>query len=168
MMYVLMNRMLRWYVIQKRTISDLWNARRLYCLLVVRLWLFFFFSSRRRHTRLQGDWSSDVCSSDLDPLVAETHARAFACDAADAAQVSALFEAIDPPDLVVYNPSYRVRGPFLGLAREEVLKTLLVTAYGGFLVAQAALEPMVERGQGALFFSGALATVKGYAEPAAF
>src|SRR2546426_5209228 len=29
------------------------------------LGLFFFFSSRRRHTRLQGDWSSDVCSSDL-------------------------------------------------------------------------------------------------------
>src|SRR6266850_7123565 len=28
-------------------------------------WFFFFFSSRRRHTRLQGDWSSDVCSSDL-------------------------------------------------------------------------------------------------------
>src|SRR5256885_4680646 len=28
-------------------------------------WLVFFFSSRRRHTRLQGDWSSDVCSSDL-------------------------------------------------------------------------------------------------------
>src|SRR5256885_3158792 len=32
------------------------------CLL---LQMFFFFSSRRRHTRLQGDWSSDVCSSDL-------------------------------------------------------------------------------------------------------
>src|SRR3989454_8546576 len=30
------------------------------------VWLFFFFSSRRRHTRLQGDWSSDVCSSDLE------------------------------------------------------------------------------------------------------
>src|SRR3989454_12344122 len=29
--------------------------------------LYFFFSSRRRHTRLQGDWSSDVCSSDLFP-----------------------------------------------------------------------------------------------------
>src|SRR5256885_4429647 len=27
--------------------------------------ILFFFSSRRRHTRLQGDWSSDVCSSDL-------------------------------------------------------------------------------------------------------
>src|SRR5256885_10278353 len=33
----------------------------------MREWLCrFFFSSRRRHTRLQGDWSSDVCSSDLD------------------------------------------------------------------------------------------------------
>src|SRR3989454_7484383 len=29
----------------------------------------FFFSSRRRHTRLQGDWSSDVCSSDLSPYM---------------------------------------------------------------------------------------------------
>src|SRR5437867_9282597 len=28
-------------------------------------WRFFFFSSRRRHTRSYGDWSSDVCSSDL-------------------------------------------------------------------------------------------------------
>src|SRR5256885_10193199 len=31
--------------------------------------LFFFFSSRRRHTRLQGDWSSDVCSSDLGCII---------------------------------------------------------------------------------------------------
>src|SRR5205807_3705946 len=36
------------------------------CLCVV----FFFFSSRRRHTRLQGDWSSDVCSSDLNRVFA--------------------------------------------------------------------------------------------------
>src|SRR6266850_3930805 len=33
----------------------------------MRIMIFFFFSSRRRHTRLQGDWSSDVCSSDLSP-----------------------------------------------------------------------------------------------------
>src|SRR5256885_308246 len=32
---------------------------------MILLKVFFFFSSRRRHTRLQGDWSSDVCSSDL-------------------------------------------------------------------------------------------------------
>src|SRR5256885_16576216 len=34
---------------------------------------FFFFSSRRRHTRLQGDWNSDVCSSDLDNRQEATH-----------------------------------------------------------------------------------------------
>jgi len=104
----------------------------------------------------------------LDRLVAETQARAFACDASIPAQVDELFAAIDTPDLVVYNPSYRVRGPLLGLQREEVLKTLIVTAYGGFLVAQAALARMVERGRGALFFTGASASVKGYAESAPF
>src|SRR5258705_2349392 len=31
----------------------------------VERWVFFFFSSRRRHTRCLSDWSSDVCSSDL-------------------------------------------------------------------------------------------------------
>src|SRR5256885_9119584 len=36
--------------------------------------LIFFFSSRRRHTRLQGDWSSDVCSSDLYMLTADNGA----------------------------------------------------------------------------------------------
>src|SRR5258706_10237031 len=33
---------------------------------------FFFFSSRRRHTRLVSDWSSDVCSSDLDEVTRES------------------------------------------------------------------------------------------------
>src|SRR5256885_11884884 len=45
----------------------------------------FFFSSRRRHTRLQGDWSSDVCSSDLvaktmPPWFADPHTGPFAND----------------------------------------------------------------------------------------
>src|SRR2546426_8715882 len=43
---------------------------------------FFFFSSRRRHTRLQGDWSSDVCSSDLDAKVARHVERQRAPSAA--------------------------------------------------------------------------------------
>src|SRR5256885_5483064 len=38
----------------------------------------FFFSSRRRHTRLQGDWSSDVCSSDLDDNSSSSH-KSFSC-----------------------------------------------------------------------------------------
>src|SRR5207247_10915746 len=55
----------------------------------------------------------------LDALVAETHGRAFACDATDLVQVEALFDAIDTPDLVVDNPSYRVSRPFPRLDRQE-------------------------------------------------
>src|SRR5256885_5878373 len=40
----------------------------------------FFFSSRRRHTRLQGDWSSDVCSSDLVARRSVAVARALRMD----------------------------------------------------------------------------------------
>src|SRR5256885_11012160 len=40
----------------------------------------FFFSSRRRHTRLQGDWSSDVCSSDLETTVEINEALGFEPD----------------------------------------------------------------------------------------
>ena len=104
----------------------------------------------------------------LKALADETRAEVHACDATDAKQLDALFTALEAPDLVVYNPSYRVRGPFLGLDREEVKKTLLVSAYGGFLVAQAAAKRMLERGRGALFFTGASASVKGYAESAPF
>jgi NAD(P)-dependent dehydrogenase (short-subunit alcohol dehydrogenase family) len=43
-----------------------------------------------------------------------------------------------------------------------------VSAYGGFLVAQAAAKRMLERGAGSLFFTGASASVKGYAESAPF
>jgi NAD(P)-dependent dehydrogenase (short-subunit alcohol dehydrogenase family) len=104
----------------------------------------------------------------LDALVKETGAKAIACDVNDAKAVDALFAQLDAPELVVYNPSYRVRGPFLELDREEVRRTLMTTAYGGFLVAQAAVKRMLERGRGSLFFTGASASVKGYAESAPF
>src|SRR6266850_7890337 len=41
---------------------------------VASIFFLFFFSSRRRHTRLQGDWSSDVCSSDLDSRLVDLEA----------------------------------------------------------------------------------------------
>ncbi len=106
--------------------------------------------------------------SKLSGLAQEAKAALHACDAADPIQVQNLFAAVDAPELVVYNPSYRVRGPFLQLDPAEVHKTLEVTAYGGFLVAQAALKRMVPNGRGALFFTGASASVKGYAESAPF
>src|SRR5699024_11395732 len=42
--------------------------------------LIFFFSSRRRHTRSKRDWSSDVCSSDLDLKVPRTRSGEFSTD----------------------------------------------------------------------------------------
>jgi NAD(P)-dependent dehydrogenase (short-subunit alcohol dehydrogenase family) len=104
----------------------------------------------------------------LSALAKETGASVHRCDASDPAQVDPLFSALGAPDLVVYNPSYRVRGPLLDLEAEEVRKTLLVTAYGGFLVAQAALKRMLPRSSGSVFFTGASASVKGYAESAPF
>ena len=103
----------------------------------------------------------------LAELARETGAETFACDATRPADVDQLFTRADA-DLVIYNPSYRVRGPLAGLDREEVKKTLLVTAYGGFLVGQAAAKRMLAKGAGAIFFTGASASVKGYAESAPF
>src|SRR5256885_3643462 len=47
---------------------------------VLLLDVFFFFSSRRRHTRLQGDWSSDVCSSDLETKFIDRAVRQYGTD----------------------------------------------------------------------------------------
>jgi NAD(P)-dependent dehydrogenase (short-subunit alcohol dehydrogenase family) len=72
------------------------------------------------------------------------------------------------PDLVVFNAGYRVRGPFVGLDPKEVERTIRVSGYAGFLVGQAAAKRMLARGSGAVFFTGASASVKGYAESAPF
>jgi NAD(P)-dependent dehydrogenase (short-subunit alcohol dehydrogenase family) len=113
-----------------------------------------------------------LAARNIEKLKAFKDARLYACDASDPKAVRDLFVSLERdlgvPDLVVYNPSYRVRGPTLGLEPEEVKKTLLVTAYGGFLVAQEAARRMVERGSGSILFTGASASVKGYAESAPF
>jgi NAD(P)-dependent dehydrogenase (short-subunit alcohol dehydrogenase family) len=110
--------------------------------------------------------------SNLAPLVKEIAAFAVSCDAADLRQVEAMFAAVEAkwgiPELVVYNAGYRVRGPFVGLEPKEVERTIRVTGYGGFLVAQSAARRMLARGSGAIFFTGASASVKGYAESAPF
>jgi len=108
----------------------------------------------------------------LKPLCDETGAAAFGCDAQDGTQVSRLFESLDrscgAPDVVVYNASARARGPFASLDPREVNRTLLVSAFGAFLVAQQAVKRMLAKGGGAILFTGASASVKGYAESAPF
>ena len=108
----------------------------------------------------------------LAPLVAETGASAYACDVTDRQAVDALFDAVARdlglPDLVIFNPSARQRGPFLELDPDGVERAIAVTAFGGFLVAQAAVRAMLPRGSGSILFTGASASVKGYAQSAPF
>jgi len=107
----------------------------------------------------------------LNELAHETHAKLYQCNAAEREEVSALFERLDgvaAPDVVVYNASYRTRGPFTELDPVEVAKAIQVSAYGGFLVAQAAARRMLPHKHGAILFTGASASVKGYAQSAPF
>lgn len=108
----------------------------------------------------------------LDDLCRETGAQAYACDASQSEQVAALFGQLNKDykslDVVVYNSSARVRGPLLELDPAEVERTIAVTAFGGFLVGQQAAKAMLEQGHGAILFTGASASVKGYAQSAPF
>src|SRR5271157_5177390 len=70
----------------------------------------------------------------LEPLAAEINGAAFAADASDPAQVAKLFdevtERIGEPDVVIYNASGRLRGPFVDLDPAAVAQALAVSAYG--------------------------------------
>ena len=114
----------------------------------------------------------NVALAARNPEKLETRGLALRCDATDRAQVEAAFDAVEGkwglPDLVVYNASYRTRGAIAELDPAEVQKTLTISAFGGFLVAQAAAKRMLPRGAGAIFFTGASASVKGYANSAPF
>jgi NAD(P)-dependent dehydrogenase (short-subunit alcohol dehydrogenase family) len=72
------------------------------------------------------------------------------------------------PDHVVYNARFRTRGPIAELQPKDVERALAVCAFAGFLVGQAAARRMLARGSGAIFFTGASASVKGYAQSAPF
>jgi NAD(P)-dependent dehydrogenase (short-subunit alcohol dehydrogenase family) len=105
------------------------------------------------------------------PLARVTNAKTYTCDASQPPEVDRLFAALDAagaPDVVVYNASYRTRGPLAELDAAEVQKALLISAYGGFLVGQAAARRMLPNNHGAILFTGASASVKGYAQSAPF
>ncbi len=109
----------------------------------------------------------------LDAIARETGAGTIICDATDAAAVDAMFEEAarqlgGAPEVVVYNASQRVRGPFIEVDAAAVAKALAVTALGGFHVAQQAARRMLPMGRGVILFTGASASVKGYPQSAAF
>jgi NAD(P)-dependent dehydrogenase (short-subunit alcohol dehydrogenase family) len=111
-------------------------------------------------------------AAELAPLAKEVGGKAFACDATKHAEVAKLFTDVEAafgaPDVVVYNASYRTRGPVVELDPPEVEKSLIVSAFGGFLVAQEAVKRMLPHAHGAILFTGASASIKGYAQSAPF
>jgi NAD(P)-dependent dehydrogenase (short-subunit alcohol dehydrogenase family) len=109
----------------------------------------------------------------LDGLAKDTGATLYACDTADPASVDRLFGEVDKRfprlDVVLFNASARARGPLVDLDRSAVRDALIVSAYGGFLVAQAAARRMLAHGEGgAILLTGASASVKGYPQSAPF
>jgi NAD(P)-dependent dehydrogenase (short-subunit alcohol dehydrogenase family) len=108
----------------------------------------------------------------LGALCTETGAHAIACDATNADEVERLFGLVEreigTPDLVVYNASARARGAFVELAPADVAQAIAVSAFGGFLVAQQAVKRMLPDRRGAILFTGASASVKGYPQSAPF
>jgi NAD(P)-dependent dehydrogenase (short-subunit alcohol dehydrogenase family) len=108
----------------------------------------------------------------LAALTEETGAVAVKCNAELKDDVAHLFAAIDDalgaPDVVIYNASARARGPLAELDPDDVARAMMVSAFGGFLVAQEAAKRMLPKGQGAIFFTGASASVKGFANSAPF
>ena len=123
----------------------------------------------------QDGYHVTLAARDTDKLTDLTHeidGRTIACNVLEANEITQLFQEIDATgrdlEVVLYNPSFRERGSFLDLDPERTRKSLMVTAYGGFLVAQEAAQRMITRRRGAIFFTGASASVKGYAKSAPF
>ena len=107
----------------------------------------------------------------LENLKKEIDAITISCDASDVKSVQNLFKEIDKigvPNLVIYNPSMRVKGSITEINAIQVQKAINVTCFGAFLVSQEASKRMLERKSGSIFFTGATAGVKGFANSSAF
>jgi NAD(P)-dependent dehydrogenase (short-subunit alcohol dehydrogenase family) len=123
---------------------------------------------------LKDGWSVAIAGRSIESraIAGLEAATRHVCDASDAGAVEALFRALDEagrtPDLVLYNASARTRGPVLDLDPAAVANCIAVTAFGAFLVAQAAARRMVPKSSGAIFFTGASASLKGNAQSAPF
>ena len=109
----------------------------------------------------------------LSDLNKEIKGKTFKCDSSNVHEVSSLFKQLDrsmgTPDLVVYNASARPKkASVIDLDPIETQKSINITCYGAFLIAQEAAKRMIKRKKGSIFFTGATAGVKGFANSSAF
>ena len=108
----------------------------------------------------------------LEAIAGETNAQLYQCDASSVHDVVELFARLDSsigtPEMVIYNPSSRVHGPVQELDPIKVQDALNITCFGAFLVAQQAAQRMLTQGHGSIFFTGATAGIKGFANSSVF
>ena len=109
----------------------------------------------------------------LEDLKKEVSAETYKCDSTDIESVKNLFKETDKtigtPNLVIYNASSRPsRNGVAELDPKQVQQSINVTCFGAFLVAQEATKRMLKRKSGSIFFTGATAGVKGFANSSAF
>ena len=110
----------------------------------------------------------------LAELASETEAQIVECDGSDPGSVKSMFEAIaGRVEVVIYNPSARVRGALTELDPEAVRSAVEITAFGAFLTGQEATRRMLAQEfnggkRGTILFTGASAGVKGYPQSAPF
>jgi NAD(P)-dependent dehydrogenase (short-subunit alcohol dehydrogenase family) len=108
----------------------------------------------------------------LSALASEIGAVTFATDATDPTAVADLFAQVHAqiggPDVVVYNAAARAHGPVGEIDPDAVLQSIKATAFGGFLAVHEAAKRMVPVGSGAIFLTGASASLKGFPKSSAF
>ena len=107
----------------------------------------------------------------LDELKKEINATTIACDSSNIESVQKLFkevEKIGVPNLVIYNPSMRIKGAITELDPNKTQEAINVTCFGAFIVAQEASKRMLKRKSGSIFFTGASAGVKGFPNSSVF
>jgi NAD(P)-dependent dehydrogenase (short-subunit alcohol dehydrogenase family) len=108
----------------------------------------------------------------LRPLAESVGAIPFTVDASSAESIVRLFSSVDQalgiPEVVLFNPSARVRGELLNLEMTAATLAIETTAIGALVTAQEAARRMLPRGRGALLFTGATAGIKGFAGSSVF
>src|SRR5580692_9858471 len=108
----------------------------------------------------------------LSPLATKMNAKAFEADASAPASLVRLFGEVDralgEPEVVLFNPSARIRGDLLTLDIAAASAAIQTTAIGALVTAQEAARRMLQRGRGSIFFTGATAGVKGFARSSVF
>jgi NAD(P)-dependent dehydrogenase (short-subunit alcohol dehydrogenase family) len=108
----------------------------------------------------------------LQPLAAAVGARPYPVDAGSPHSLVKLFEDVDrdlgPPEVVLFNPSARVRGDLVSLDLQAAATAFNTTALGALVTAQEAARRMLPKRRGNLFFTGATAGVKGFARSSVF